>query len=125
LSFKKNFFKSDGEASRYIASTGPFNDQVKLAIDDAISTILGQQVLKAFYAYLNAHYDITSDEIPYRLDTLFHALEKVFGVNGASTLTRVITRRAYARMGLQFSEIRGYTLQDYLQDAKVEFSRLP
>ena len=102
-----------------------FNDEVKLAIDDAISAILGQQVLKALYAHLKDHYDITRDEIPYRLDTLFDALENTFGVKGALTLGRVIAKRFYARMNLQFAELGNYKLQDYLEDAKIELALSP
>ena len=102
-----------------------FNDEVKLAIDDAISAILGQQVLKALYAHLQEHYDITRDEIPYRLDTLFDALENTFGVKGALTLGRVIAKRFYARMGLQFVELGNYKLQDYLEDAKIDLELSP
>jgi acetylornithine deacetylase/succinyl-diaminopimelate desuccinylase-like protein len=103
-------------------NTKEFNDEVKLAIDDAISTILGPQVVKALYFHLKEHYDITSDEIPYRLDTLFDALEKTFGVKGALTLGRVIARRFYARMGLKFVELGNYKLQDYLEDAKIDLA---
>ena len=102
-----------------------FNDEVKLAIDDAISAILGQQALKALYAHLKEHYDITRDEIPYRLDTLFDALENTFGVKGALTLGRVIAKRFYARMNLQFVELGNYKLQDYLEEAKVDLALSP
>lgn len=103
-------------------TTKEFNEEVKAAIDDAISTLLGPQVVKALYVHLKEHYDITSDELPYRLDTLFDALEKTFGVKGALTLGRVIARRFYARMDLQFAEIGNYKLQDYLEDAKIELA---
>lgn len=102
-----------------------FNDEVKLAIDGTISTVLGQQVLKAVYDHLKEHYDVTGDEIPYPLDTLFDMLEKNFGVKGALTLSRVIARQVYVRMGLRFIELPGYRLQDYLEQAKKQLASLP
>lgn len=102
-----------------------FNDEVKRAIDDAISTVLGQQVLKALYDHLKGHYDITSDEVSYRLDTLFDTLEKTFGFKGALTLSRVIAKRVYARMGLRFIELPDYRLQDYLEQAKEQLAERP
>ncbi|MGA3110177.1 MAG: hypothetical protein ABSD99_12140 [Candidatus Bathyarchaeia archaeon] len=102
-----------------------FNNEVKLAIDNALYTILGQQVLKAVYESLRVHHGITSDEIPYRLDTLFKTLESTFGYQGAITLGRVIAKRVYARMGLQFRELPDYELQDYLDQAKKQLTLLP
>lgn len=115
-----------GAATRDVVTpahtTKEFNDEVKLAIDNVINTLLGQQVLRAVYDHLKEHYDVTGDEIPYRLDTLFDTLESTFGVKGALTLSRVIAKRVYARMGLRFIELPGYRLQDYLERAKKELA---
>jgi hypothetical protein len=102
-----------------------FNDEVKLAIDNAIYTILGPQVLKAIYDSLKEHHDISGQEIPYRLETLFKTLEGTFGYQGTLTLGRVIAKRVYARMGLEFKELPDYKLQDYLDQAKKQLALLP
>ncbi len=115
-----------GAAARDVAmpdhTTKEFNDEVKLAIDNAIYTLLGQQVLRAVYDHLRERYDVTGDELPYRLDTLFETLEATFGLKGALTLGRVIARCVYARMGLRFIELPNYTLQDYLERAKQQLA---
>ncbi|MGA3405860.1 MAG: hypothetical protein ABSD49_09030 [Candidatus Bathyarchaeia archaeon] len=72
------------------------------------------------YKHLGEHYDITPDEVPYRLDTLFETLEQTFGVKGARTLSKAIARRLYFRFNLQFVETENYRLQDYLEQAKKE-----
>lgn len=125
LKTRRNSLKSSLDRIMSQHTIKEFNDEVKLAIDDAISAVIGQQVLKALYVHLKEHYDIASDELPYRLDTLFEALQKTFGVKGAFTLGRVIARRFYARMGLQFAELGNHKLQDYLEDAKIELSLSP
>lgn len=102
-----------------------FNDEVKLAIDSVISTVVGRQVLKALYDNLKVHYGITENEVPYRLDTMFATLGGVFGVNGALTLGRLIARRVYDQIGLRFVELPDYRLQDYLEQAKKQLSLLP
>ncbi len=99
-----------------------FNNEVKRAIDDTISSVVGQQVLKAVYDHLKDHYGITGDEVPYRLATLFDTLEQTFGFKGALTLSRVIARRVYAKMGLRFIELPNYRLQDYLEQAKKQLA---
>jgi len=98
--------------------TKEFNSEVKYAIDGAIFSLVGGGVLAALYKNLKEHYDITPDEIPYRLDSVFETLEHTFGVKGARTLSRVVARRLYFRLNLQFVEKENYRLQDYLEDAK-------
>jgi hypothetical protein len=89
-------------------------------IDGAIFGIVGQDVLQALYKHLEKQYDITHDEVPYRLDTVFETLEQTFGVKGARTLSRAIARRLYFRLNLQFVETQNYRLQDYMEQAKKE-----
>ena len=81
---------------------------------------MGQDVLAALYNHLKEHYDITPDEIPYRLDSVFETLEHTFGVQGARTLSRVIEKRLYFRLLLKFVATENYRLQDYLEQAKKE-----
>jgi len=100
--------------------TKEFNSEVKHAIEGAIYGIVGQDVLRSLYKHLKEHYDITPDEIPYRLDTVFETLERTFGVQGARTLSRAIAKRLYYRLNLQFVETENYRLQDYLEQAKNE-----
>ena len=95
-----------------------FNSEVKRAIDGAIFGIVGQDVLRALYESLKRNYDITSDEIPYRLDTVFDTLEHTFGVIGARTLSRAIAKRLYYSLNIPFTERENYRLQDYLEEAK-------
>ena len=110
------------EASeRWIAHVAKeFNIEVKRAVDGAIFGIVGQDVLRALYEHLKEHYDITPDEIPYRLESVFETLEQTFGVQGARTLSRAIAKRLYLRLNLQFVETEDYRLQDYLEQAKKE-----
>jgi len=100
--------------------TKEFNSEFKYAFDSAVFGIVGQDVLRSLYQYLKKHYSITSDEIPYRTDTVFTTLEQTFGVKGARTLSRAIAKRLYYRLNLQFVETENYRLQDYLEQAKKE-----
>jgi len=91
---------------------------VQRAIDGIICGITGPDVLNSLHKYLKAQYGITPDELPYRVNTLFEILEKTFGVLGAKTLTRAIAREVYYRYNIDFRAFDGYTLQDYLEQAK-------
>ena len=113
---------TQSEASKMWAAhvTKEFNSEVKRSVDGAIYVIVGQDVLRALYTHLKEHYDITPDEIPYRLDSMFETLEQTFGVKGARTLSRSIAKRLYFRLNLQFVETENYRLQDYIEQAKKE-----
>ena len=74
------------------------------ATDETITELLGPAVLNALYARLADTYDITRDELPYRLDTAYSVLETVFGVKGARTISRSIVRRFYGKLNVEFKE---------------------
>ena len=88
------------------------------AIDGVICGITGPDVLSSLHTYLETQYGITPDELPYRTDTLFEILEQAFGVLSAKALTKSIAREVYYRHNIDFRVIDGYTLQDYLEEAK-------
>ena len=100
-----------------------FNGKLRAAIDETIIDLLGKSVLAALQDHLLKHYAVTPDEIPYRLDTMFESLERVFGVTGARTIGWTIARKLYLKIGLPFVEHENYRLEDYIEDAKKMLSR--
>ena len=113
---------TQSEASKiWIAHlTKEFDSEVKRCVAGAIYGIMGQEVLEALYKHLKKQYDITPDEIPYRLDSVFETLEETFGAKGARTVSRAIAKRLYYRLNLQLIETENYRLQDYIEEAKKE-----
>jgi len=103
--------------------TRDFNDEVKVAIDDAIVDLVGSKVLVSVYQHLRIQYDISGLEVPYRLDTLLEVLGNVFGIVGARTIERTIAKRLYSRLGLDFYDAHSYRLEDYLEQAKKELAQ--
>lgn len=95
-----------------------FDGKLRAAIDETIDDVLGKGVLGALHEHLAKRYDVTLDEIPYRLNTVFESLEVVFGVRGASAMGLMIARRFYSKIGLRFVHDENYGLEDYLQQAK-------
>jgi DNA-binding MarR family transcriptional regulator len=88
------------------------------AVDEVISEILGHDVLGSLYVALEKQYDVTKDEIPYRMDTVYKILREIFGVQGSTTLTERIVRRLYENLNLEFEEVDGLQLMDYVEIAK-------
>jgi hypothetical protein len=97
-----------------------FNDALVESIDETITDLLSRGVVDALYAHLQTNHSISRDEVPYRLDTLFTTLEKIFGVRGSQTITRVIARKFYLKLGLEFTDYRTRTLLEYFDEAKVK-----
>ena len=97
-----------------------FNDALVESIDETITELLSRTVVEALYAHLQTFHSISRDEVPYRLDTLFTSLEKIFGVRSSQTITKAIAKRFYLRLGLEFTANPSRTLLEYVDEAKVK-----
>ena len=102
-----------------------FNDALVDSIDESITDLLGRAVVDALYAHLQTSHAIARDEVPYRLDTLFTALEKIFGVRSSQTITKAIARRFYLKLGLEFTGNPSRTLVEYVEEAKMKLQNSP
>ena len=96
------------------------NDALIESIDETITAILSRTVVDALYAHLQTVYSISRDEIPYRLDTLYTTLEKIFGVRSSQTITKAIARKFYLKLGLEFTGNPSRTLLEYVDEAKMK-----
>jgi len=97
-----------------------FNDVLVESIDETITALLSRTVVDALYAHLQTNYSISRDEVPYRLDTLLTTLQRIFGVPSSQTITRVVARRFYLKLGLEFTSNASRTLLEYVDEAKVK-----
>ena len=61
--------------------------------------------------------------MPYRIETLYEVLENSFNVYGAKTIVSDIARKFYSALGLEFHVHDGYSLSDYLKQAKKELRK--
>lgn len=93
------------------------------ATDETISELLGTSVLDSLYAHLAGTHNVTRDQLPYRLDTAYALLEKVFGPKGARTISRSIIRRFYRKLNVEFKEDHDHTLEVYMKIPQREFTK--
>jgi len=77
--------------------------------------MVGSGVLSSLYDALEKYYSVTRDELPYRLETVYSVLEIVFGAKGAHAIERRIVRRLYDKLEFPFTNIVGYTVEDYVE----------
>lgn len=102
-----------------------FNGTLKKAIDEAIIGVFGSGVHETLYRILTEKHSVTSDEVLYRLETLFEVLENGLGHVGSRTVSRSIARLFYSKLGLQFVVNPEWRLQDYVEEAKKNLAGFP
>jgi hypothetical protein len=111
-----------GSVGNLVESKEDFDNAVLESIDETIHGLLGQEVLKAVYSNLENKRLVKRAEIPHQIPALSVMLEWVFG-SSTPRIVRLIARRLYSKLGLQFPDKEGYTLLDYVRDAKYRQSR--
>jgi hypothetical protein len=114
------------ECVSYLRGTGKmpadFNRLLSAAIEDTIQEFLGLSMLEALESELRTKRDISSEELPYRLETVYDILENRFGLVGAETIGPTIAAKLYGKLGLPFQNHDGYSLPQYIRTAKLALS---
>ena len=100
--------------------TGSFNQTLLDCVEDAVRSILGEEVLESLLIRLRTHDGLARNEIPGRLDVFFPALERAFGETSGKSVGRFIIKVLYVRLGLKFDDRSKNVLLDYVEDARRE-----
>ena len=95
-----------------------FNEVLVKSIDEALTELLGEKGRDHLYQHLAEHYDVTRDEIPYRLDSLHAAIEQTLGDKASRILDLEIAKYLSRQIKVPLPETRDYTLQTYLLKAR-------
>jgi len=88
------------------------------SVEEALMDILGEKVRDAFFGYLEASFHVSRADFASHVEFFVKALSDVFGVTASMVLGRAIAKRIYARLEIPFVPKNGYTLTDYLKEAK-------
>ncbi len=86
------------------------------AVEDGISS-LGDSPKQAIFFHLENSFQIGKKEIPANIYEFSKALEKIFGP-GATYLEKLIVRRLYEKLGLEFKEVENWNFLEYVDNAK-------
>jgi hypothetical protein len=100
--------------------SGGFNQTLLDCVEEAVRSILGEQVLESLFVRLQTYDGIRRDEIPDRLEMFFPALERAFGHVSGKTIGRFIIKVLYIRLGLKFDGRSNRVLFDYVGDARKQ-----
>ena len=99
-----------------------FNKEVQHVLDGTILRILGYEILSELYKHLKDRYDVSPEEIPYRLETIFHVLNDELNEPGIQTIEMLAAKRLYNRFGLTFLYTDDLKLQDYVEQVREELA---
>ncbi len=104
-----------------MASRGDFDKLLLEAVDEGLA-VLGETTRQTFYYQLESSRSVSRDEIPDKLDNFVAFLKGTFGVGGR-VIKRIIVKRLYSKVGLQFVEKANYTCADYVRAARTKYRK--
>jgi hypothetical protein len=93
-------------------------------VKEGVTDALGASVAVAMFDQMYEHYDLTLENLPDRLDTFFSVLEDAFGYKLSRVLSRVIARKLYAQLSLEFAENPEKGLLEYVEEARNKLANL-
>lgn len=88
------------------------------SVDEALADLLGKRAREAIYDYLERKCYMSRDEIPERLGEFCNLLLENFG-RGSKTIEKAVAKRFYAKLGKEFIDVYGLTLEDYVKKANL------
>lgn len=103
-------------------SPANFEKILLVAVEEGLSS-LGDSPKQAILFHLENSFKIRKTKIPTNLTEFTKALEGIFGP-GASYLEKLIVKRLYEKLGLEFEEAQTWNFLDYVNDAKKHLSLL-
>jgi hypothetical protein len=97
-----------------------FEEVLLEAIDESFSW-LGESEKQAIYFFLEKRYNISKQEIPYRIEEFTEVIEEIFGL-GAKLLEIRIMKNLFSKMGYSFPYLHtqeGLEFTKYIEAARV------
>jgi hypothetical protein len=100
-----------------------FNEILSHCVKEGLTEALGSVVADALLDQLYENSDLTLEDLPNRVDTFFSILEDAFGHETSLVLSRVIAKRLYANLSLEFVESPTKGLPEYVEEARKKLAK--
>ena len=97
-----------------------FSRVLLIAIEEGLSS-LGNSPREAIFYHLETSFQLKKEDIPMNLTEFEEDIEKMFGP-GTMYIEKLITRRLYERLGLNFVDSETNSLLVCVADAKKQLS---
>lgn len=86
------------------------------AVEEGLSS-LGDSPKQAIFFHLENSFEVSKDKIPANLPKFEKALKKIFGP-GVPYLEKLIVKRLYEKLGLEFQKVEDWDFLEYVDNAK-------
>jgi len=86
------------------------------AVEEGLSS-LGDSPKQAIFFHLETHFEISKESISTNLADFSEALEKILGP-GAFYLEKLIAKRLYEKLGLEFEEVEHWDFLEYVSNVE-------
>jgi hypothetical protein len=113
--------KESGESdvqTKVVHRKNDFERLLSESLDDTLTDLFGEKSKQIIYTSLKSKYCIAREKMPERLSDFDLALTEMFG-RSSRAIRRVIVKRLYSRMRIEFVERTNYGLLDYVADARL------
>lgn len=92
------------------------NSELVEAVDECL-LVLGEVVRRAIYQYVERNCQIEREGIPEKLEAFHKCLQGIFGA-ATNVIERLVAKRLYSKLSLNFEAHENWTLVDYVNYAK-------
>jgi hypothetical protein len=99
-----------------MAQSAELREALLRAVDDGL-LVPGEIVRAAIYERAERSYELKREDIPEKLDTFHIALSGLLGA-GVKVMEKLIAKNLYNSLELKFIQHDGWTLVDYVNNAK-------
>ena len=93
-----------------------FHKLIAESVDEGLTALLGSRANQVVYDCLQKRYSIKKEQIPDRLNDFGAALQQMFG-KSSQTIGRILAKRLYSKLGLDFLNKSDYAFLDYVVHA--------
>jgi len=97
-----------------------FKRALREAVDEGL-LVLGESVRQSIYYHVERVHQVKPEQIVDKVEAFHEALRAMFGA-GANIVEKLIIRDLYSTLALKFEEHEGWTLVDYVNDARIQIS---
>jgi len=92
------------------------------SIDESVRSILGDAILRAFFARLLKDFNLRREEILERIEDFQNGLERIFGSVSASVMTRAIIRTFCGKLQIPYHRSDEFSFKMYVEDCRRRYA---
>jgi len=105
-----------------VEKTGDLDDLLLSAVDETLKQVFKEAGAKVIYSYLGNKCHLKREEIVEKPEVFSADLKKLLG-SGAIVIEKMIFKRLYSKLRLEFDVKRNYEFSDHIKELRKRCSR--